>query len=72
MVEMLFCEDDSCADKATANVQNTLMPASLEIVTNLCIHHDGGHQKNLPYAEECKESSWPGHDCLWHGGPIVA
>lgn len=47
MVEMLFCEDDSRADKATAKVQNTLMPTSLETVTNLCIHHDS-HQKNPP------------------------
>lgn len=72
MVETLFCEDDSCADKATANVQNMLMPTSLEIVTNLCIHNDRGHQKNPPYAEEREESSWPGHNCLWHGGLVVA
>lgn len=52
MVETLFSEDDSCTDKATDNVQNTLMPTSLETVTNLCLHHDRGHQKNPPYSEE--------------------
>lgn len=36
-MEMLFCEDDSCADKATASVQNTLMPTGIEIVTNFYI-----------------------------------
>jgi len=47
-MEMLFRDDDSCVDTAAAHVQNTLMPTSLEVVTNLCIYHDRGHRKNPP------------------------
>lgn len=52
MVQVLFCGDNSCADLATASVQNTLTSTSLEIIINLCIHRDRTHQKNPYDAEE--------------------
>lgn len=52
MVQVLFCEDNSCAELSNNNVQNTLRSTSLEIIITLYIHHDRTHQKNPHDAEE--------------------